>query len=167
MTWSPQSPVRTSHGNRSLSFDLSPSTAIGAPIVATGPTTSPDTHGLLHSPHDHAMLEKIKAKKIVADAMRGNAKLRQAVNELSMISATDMLGEARKKQMLSGSRIADRGSPPGRARSASGASDKKPSSSAHSWEWLSERKSTDPGSSTARSRRADSTVQDTPEDPDS
>ena len=82
MTWSPQSPVRTSHGNKSLSFELSPSisTAIGAPIVATGPTTSPDTHGLLHSPHDHEMLEKIKAKKIVADAMRGNAKLRQAVN---------------------------------------------------------------------------------------
>ena len=98
MTWSPQSPVRTSHGNRSLSFDLSPSisTAIGAPIVATGLTTSPDYHGLLHSPHDHDMLEKIKAKKIVADAMRGNAKLRQAVNELSIISAT--YGNARRSK---------------------------------------------------------------------
>ena len=63
MTWSPQSPVRTSHGNKSLSFELSSSisTAIGAPIVATGLTTSPDYHGLLHSPHDHDMLEKSKA----------------------------------------------------------------------------------------------------------
>ena len=169
MTWSPQSPVRTSHGNKSLSFELSPSisTAIGAPIVATGLTTSPDYHGLLHSPHDHDMLEKIKAKKIVADAMRGNAKLRQAVTELSMISATETLGKAAKKQKLSGSRIADRGSPPGRARSASGASEKKASSSAQSWEWLSEPKSTDPGSSTARSRRADSKGDDTPEYQDS
>ena len=163
MTWSPQSPVRTSHGNKSLSFELSPSisTAIGAPIVATGLTTSPDNHGLLHSPHDHDMLERIKAKKIVADAMRGNAKLRQAVNELSIVSATEMLGEARKKHKLSGSRIADLGSPQGRARSASGASDKKASSSAQSWEWLSEPKSINPGSSTARSRRADSMGDDT------
>ena len=108
MTWSPQSPVRTSHGNKSLSFELSPSisTAIGAPIVATGLTTSPDYHGLLHSPHDHDMLEKIKEKKIVADAMRGNVKLKQAVTELSQISATEALGKASKKQRLSGSRIA-------------------------------------------------------------
>ena len=36
------------------------------------------------------MFEKIKAKKIVAEAMRGNVKLRQAVTELSQISATEM-----------------------------------------------------------------------------
>ena len=103
MTWSPQSPVRTSHANKSLSFELSPSisTAIGAPIVATGLTESPEYHGLLHSPHDHDMLEKIKAKKLVAEAMRGNTKLRQAVSELSQISATEALGKASKKQRLS------------------------------------------------------------------
>ena len=146
MAWSPLSPVRASHGQKSLSFELSPevSQAVGAPIVGQGLTTSPDNHGLLHSPHDHDMLEKIKAKKIVADAMRGNAKLKQAVTELSQISATEALGKASKKQRLSGSRIADRGSPPGRARSASGASGKQASSSAQSWEWLSEPKSTDP-----------------------
>ena len=127
MTWSPQSPVRTSHGNRSLSFELSPSIshAVGAPIVATGPTTPSDHHGLRHSPHDHDMFEKVRAKKIVAEAMRGNPKLRQAVTELSMISATETLGKANKKQKLGTSRIADRGSPPGRARSASGASEPK------------------------------------------
>ena len=139
MAWSPQSPVPTSHVNKSLSFDLSPSitTAVGAPIVATGLTESPEYHGLRHSPHDHDMLEKIKAKKLVAEAMRGNTKLRQAVSELSQISATEALGQASKKQRLSGSRIADRGSPPGRARSASGASGKPASSSPQSWEWLS------------------------------
>ena len=83
MAWSPLSPVRGSHGHKSLSFELSPevSQAVGAPIVGHGLTTSPDYHGLLHSPHDHDMMEKIKAKKVVAEAMRGNAKLRQAVND--------------------------------------------------------------------------------------
>ena len=164
MAWSPLSPVRASHGQKSLSFELSPevSQAVGAPIVGQGLTTSPDYHGLLHSPHDYDMKEKIKAKKVVAEAMRGSAKLRQAVNELSMISATDLLGEAtKKKQKLSGSRIAGRGSPPGRARSASVASDKQASSSQSSWNWLSDPKSTNPGSSTARSRRADPTGDDT------
>ena len=69
MAWSPQSPVRTSHGhNRSLSFDLSPSIskAVGAPIVATGPVT-PERHGLLHSPRDYDLSEKVRAKKIVAE----------------------------------------------------------------------------------------------------
>ena len=100
MAWSPQSPVRASHGQKSLSFELSPeiSQAVGAPIVGYGLTTSPDYHGLLHSPHDYDMTEKVKAKKVVVEAMRGNAKLRQAVNELSMISATDLLGEATKKK---------------------------------------------------------------------
>ena len=99
MAWSPQSPVPASNVNQLLSFELSPSitTAVGAPLVATGLTVSPDYHGLLHSPHDHDMLEKIKAKKIVADAMRGNAKLKQAVTELSQISATEALGKASKK----------------------------------------------------------------------
>ena len=169
MALSPQSPVPTSHVKKSLSFDLSPSitTAVGSPIAATGLTESPDYHGLLHSPHDHDMLENIKAKKIVAEAMRGNTKLRQAVSELSQISATEALGKASKKQRLCGSRFADRGSPPGRARSASGASGKPAASSAQSWEWLSEPTSTDPGSSAARSRRADSKGDDTPEYQDS
>ena len=169
MAWSPQSPVRASHGQKSLSFELSPeiSQAVGAPIVGYGLTTSPDYHGLLHSPHDYDMTEKIKAKKVVVEAMRGNAKLRQAVNELSMISATDLLGEAtKKKQKLSGSRIAGRGTPSDRARSASVASDKQASSSQSSWNWLSDPKSTNPGSSTARSRRADDQGRDTPEDHD-
>ena len=65
MAWSPQSPVRASHGQKSLSFELSPeiSQAVGAPIVGYGLTTSPDYHGLLHSPHDYDMTEKVKAKK--------------------------------------------------------------------------------------------------------
>ena len=127
MAWSPQSPVPTSHVNKSLSFDLSPSitTAVGAPMVAKGLQESPEFHGVLHSPggtyHDHDMVDKIRARKLVADAMRGNAKLRQAVSELSQISATEALGKASKKQRLGSSRIADRGSPPSRAQSASGA----------------------------------------------
>ena len=100
MAWSP---VPTSHANKSLSFDLSPSitTAVGAPVVAKGLPESPEYHGVLHSPggtyHDHDMLEKVRARKLVADAMRGNAKLRQAVSELSQISATEALGKASKK----------------------------------------------------------------------
>ena len=99
MAWSPHSPVPTSNVNKSLSFDFSPSitTAVGAPIVAMGLTESPEYHGLLHSPHDHDMLERIKAKKLVAEAMRGNTKLRQVVFELSQISATEALGKASKK----------------------------------------------------------------------
>ena len=166
MAWSPHSPVRTSHGhNRSLSFDLSPSIskAVGAPIVATNMAT-PERHGLLHSPHDYDMTEKVKAKKIVAEAMRGNSKLRQAVAELSMISATETLGKASKKQRTGTSRIADR-----RARSASGGSEPKASSSTQSWDWVTERSqpnSANPGSSTARSRRAESEGRDTPVDHD-
>ena len=156
MAWSPQSPVRTSHGhNRSLSFDLSPSIskAVGAPIVATN-TATPDRHGLLHSPHDYDMSEKVRAKKVVAEAMRGNSKLGQAVAELSMISATETLGKASKKQRTGTSRIADR-----QARSASGGSEPKASSSTQSWDWVTERSqpnSATPGSSAARSRRAES-----------
>ena len=102
----------------------------------------------------------------MAEAMRGNAKLRQAVSELSQISATEALGKASKKQRLGSSRIADRGSPPSRAQSASGAS-KQASSSAQSWEWLSDAKSTNPGSSTARTRRAEPMGDDTIEYQDS
>ena len=167
MAWSPHSPVRTSHGhNRSLSFDLSPSIskAVGAPFVATHMAT-PERHGLLHSPHDYDLSEKVRAKKIVAEAMRGNTKLRQAVAELSMISATETTGKASKKQRTGTSRIADR-----RARSASGGSEPKASSSTQSWDWVMERSqpnSANPGSSTARSRRVDSGGRDTPVDRDS
>ena len=72
MAWSwPDFPVAASHG-KSISFELSPSisTAIGAPMVAAGSTESPEHHGLLHSPLGPDLLEKVRARKQVAEAIR-------------------------------------------------------------------------------------------------
>ena len=92
------------------------------------------------------MTDKIKAKKLVAEAMRGNSKLRQAVAELSMISAAETTGKANKKQRTGTSRIADR-----RVRSASGGSEPKASSSTQSWDMIMERSEPTSAEATHRS----------------